>query len=203
MADEYYKSALELGVQELADLMREREELDARREELSERIARVRQGVLGLSALAGYNPQALEMQYPHLFPDLLDSDIGLTDAVRKVLQANGKFMTPVGVRTGLRTLGFDIGRYKNPLASIHTVLKRLKDAGEVEPGLIEDNTAYKWKEGTRLPAHGPGGGTPQVVRPGNGRDPQPVDGPPSILPDVPPMKARLIKSTSKNPRELK
>jgi hypothetical protein len=140
-----YSTILEAAITELADLMRERELLDARRENLNERIIRVREGVVGLSSLAGHDPDEIRMKYANLFPELIDSDIGFTDAVRKVLAANATLMTPVGVRTGLRTLGFDLDRYSNPLASIHTVLKRLVESGEAEIGTVNESTAYRWK----------------------------------------------------------
>jgi len=40
-------------------------------------------------------------------------------------------LSPVQVRNRLRAGGFDLKGYKNPLATIHTILKRLVKAGEL------------------------------------------------------------------------
>jgi hypothetical protein len=142
--DNLYKETFNTAINELSDLMEQREKLDDLREELSERITKVRRGVLALSPLVGEEPKSVENKYPHLFPDLIPSDIGLTDAVRKVLQSAGNHLTAVGVRTELKATGYDTDRYKNVLASIHTVLKRLVEGGEATTGSINDVTAYRW-----------------------------------------------------------
>jgi hypothetical protein len=64
------------------------------------------------------------------------SKIGLTEAVRIVLRANGGWMTPQQIRDQIRKLGIDLSRYQNPLASIHTILDRLIDK-EIELDVLE------------------------------------------------------------------
>jgi hypothetical protein len=56
--------------------------------------------------------------------------MGLTDACRLVIRA-GVPMTPVEVRDRLRGIGIDLTAYSSELSAIHTVLKRLNEAGEV------------------------------------------------------------------------
>jgi hypothetical protein len=44
-------------------------------------------------------------------------------------------------------MGFDLSRYENPLAVIHTTLKRLAEQGEVTICLVAGGsaaTAYRW-----------------------------------------------------------
>lgn len=162
--NEVYKQTFDTAIKELSDLMEEREELDTRREELNARIAQVRRGVLALSPLVGEEPQGVENKYPHLFPDLITPDTGLTDAVREVLKSHGTFLTPINVRRGLQGIGFITDKYKNILASIHTILKRLAEAGEVETDTSGDGTAYKWKKKTvKIPNQGIGD-SEKVVR---------------------------------------
>jgi len=80
-----------------------------------------------------------------LVPDL---DLGgLTDACRTVLRSSRKeWMTTADIQNDLRELGFPLGDYKAPAASITTTVNRLVDAGEVavdrrsNPGATE----YKW-----------------------------------------------------------
>lgn len=156
--DKLYKETFDAAIAELTELMRKREMLENSREMLNARIAKVRRGVLALSPLVGEEPTGVENKYPHLFPELIPPDIGMTDAIRKVLQSAGTFLTPVGVRTELKTTGYDTDRYKNVLASIHTVLKRLAESGEVETEITNDVMAYKWK----------------VMKRGNTFDPEPT-----------------------------
>ena len=40
-------------------------------------------------------------------------------------------LTALEVRDRLVSIGIDLGRYSNPLASIHTVLKRMHEGGEL------------------------------------------------------------------------
>src|SRR5262249_25621978 len=68
-------------------------------------------------------------EFPNLFGDETP-DAGITDAVRAVFEP-GLGFTPVEVRSALRRKGFKIDEYKNPLASIHTILKRLGKSGEL------------------------------------------------------------------------
>ena len=71
---------------------------------------------------------------------------GITDGVRAVLQANGKWMTPTEIRTDLLRLGYDLSGYTNVMASIHTVLSRLRSSGEVRKGIRKPKRVpvYRW-----------------------------------------------------------
>jgi len=56
--------------------------------------------------------------------------MGLTDAVRLGLRG-GVPMSPMEVRERLLAIGVDLSIYSSDLAVIHTVLKRLNEAGEI------------------------------------------------------------------------
>jgi predicted nuclease with TOPRIM domain len=156
MDDKIFKNTFDAAITELSKMMKELEELDSRRDELNTRIAHVRNSVLALSPLVGEKPEDVKEKYLHLFPDLIPSDVGLTDAVRKVLQSYDRFLSPKLVRIALQKTGYDIDRYSNILASIHTILKRLVESGEVEPETSEGGTVYKWKRGTKMFKQGTG-----------------------------------------------
>ena len=81
--------------------------------------------------------------------------MGLTDAVRLALRA-GVPMTPIDVRDRLLAIGVDLSTYSSELAVIHTVLKRLNEAGEIR--LIprpDGKPAYLWAAPPRVIALGP------------------------------------------------
>jgi hypothetical protein len=140
-----YVDALDKAIAELTEVMAEREALDEKMEAATQRILRLRRGALGLGALCGNSPGELSSKFPDLFPDSIDPDTGLTDAVREVLKTDTHtYFSPVNVRDRLRGRGYDISKYKNVLASIHTILKRLKDQDEVKDVNRDGRTVYKW-----------------------------------------------------------
>ena len=60
-------------------------------------------------------------------------------------------MTPVEVRDRLHAIGFDVSKYANDLAAVHTILKRLNESGEIrfvaraQPGAPH---RYIWNAGS-------------------------------------------------------
>ena len=109
MTTDQYKSALDAAVREYEELGRQRKEID-------ERLAQIQQTIGTLNRLCGFVPNVYW---------------GLTDACRVVLKGAGTPMTPMEVRDRLDAIGFDLSKYSNSLAAIHTVLKRLNEGGEV------------------------------------------------------------------------
>jgi hypothetical protein len=65
-------------------------------------------------------------------------------------------MTPPEVRDRLLSIGYDLSSYSNELAVIHTVLRRLNEAGEIRiiPKAGGKN-AYLWAKPPRVIALGP------------------------------------------------
>jgi hypothetical protein len=63
--------------------------------------------------------------------DELNGGMGFRDAVRSVLSVSHKPLTPSAVKA-LITVGkkMELSRYRNPMASIHTTLRRMVDSGE-------------------------------------------------------------------------
>ena len=109
MAPEQYRQALDAAI-------REYEALGAQRREIDERLAQLAQTIGSLNRLCGF---------------VSSVPWGLTDACRVILKNAGKPMTPTDVRDRLDSIGFDLSKYSNSLAAVHTVLKRLNAAKEV------------------------------------------------------------------------
>jgi hypothetical protein len=108
MTTEDYRRALEAAT-------REYEELGARRQAIDKRLAELAQTIGTLSKLIGLTPTV---------------PLGLTDAVRMIMRG-GVPMTPVEVRDRLHAIGFDMEKYANDIAAVHTILKRLNESGEL------------------------------------------------------------------------
>jgi len=109
MTQDDYRRALEAAT-------REYEALGEKRREIDQRLAELAQTIATLSKLLGLTPTV---------------PMGLTDAVRLVVRGAGVPMTPVDVRDRLAAIGFDVSKYVNDLAAVHTILKRLNDSGEL------------------------------------------------------------------------
>jgi len=99
----------------LAAAIKEYEDLGLQRRAIDDRLAQLSQTIGTLNTLLGYVPTV---------------PMGLTDATRLVMRS-GVPLTPVEVRDRLRGIGFDVSRYSNDLAAVHTILKRLNENGEL------------------------------------------------------------------------
>lgn len=140
-----YTAALNDALSELSSLMSERETMEERIETIDRRISRLRRAAFGVALLCDKSGVRLSREHPELFPDSGGEDTGMTDAVRQVLKSTNYFFSAVEIRDKLRFRDYDISKYKNVLASIHTILKRLKDQDEVTEGSRGGRTTYRWK----------------------------------------------------------
>jgi hypothetical protein len=123
-----YGLLLAAEVGKLRAVLERREALKAELESMSAEAARLREGVIGLAALAGVN---LKKENPELFTAAIRADVGLTDAIRRVLKNADDALTPTDVRDSLYDAGYPIHEHKHPLASIQSVLKRLVASDQV------------------------------------------------------------------------
>lgn len=119
---------LAAAVKELDTLILHRTSLADEAAETEKQIQIVRRTINDLAKIRGdIEP---EQEWPHLFADGMSAEIGLTDAVRDVLMADNQYRSPVEIRDELKVKGFNLRKYKNALANIHIVLKRLERNGE-------------------------------------------------------------------------
>lgn len=123
MTIETYRSALDAAIAEYERLGDERRAIDRRLSELAQTIGT-------LTRLVGLVPTV---------------PLGLTDACRLALRS-GQPMTPVDVRDRLLAIGVDLSIYANPLSAIHTVLKRLRQSGELRSAHTSaSGRSYVWQ----------------------------------------------------------
>jgi hypothetical protein len=98
---------------------------------LESEIVRLRRTIAALSDLCD-EPIGLEQ-------------IGITDAVRSVLDQATQQMTTAQVKDGLAELGFDLTTQKNPTASVMAVLKRLADGKEIRRQVVGGDPVWLGK----------------------------------------------------------
>lgn len=134
MTHEDYRSALAAAIAEYEDL-------GARRREIDDRLTQLAQTIGTLTRLLGLTPTV---------------PIGLTDACRLALRGAGVPMTPTEVRDRLLAIGVDLSVYSSELSAIHTVLRRLNEAGEIRfLPRSSGRHAYVWQRPPRAIAIGP------------------------------------------------
>ncbi len=133
MTSEDYRAALSSAIKEYEALGEQRREIDGR-------LAQLAQTIGTLSRLLGLTPTV---------------PMSITDAVRLAMRT-GVPMTPLDVRERLLSIGVDLSAYSNDLAVIHTVVKRLNEAGELrlipKPG---GKNAYLWAKPPKAISLGP------------------------------------------------
>lgn len=128
-----YRAALESAAKEY-------EELGEKRRRIDQRLSQLAQTIGTLSRLLGRTPTV---------------PLSITDAVRLAMRG-GVPMTPTDVRDRLVSIGVDLSIYTNELAVIHTVLKRLNEAGEIRIlAKRGGKTAYRWAAPPKVMAIGP------------------------------------------------
>jgi hypothetical protein len=123
MTDPDYRRALDAAIKEYEALGQQRRDIDVR-------LAQLAQTIGTLNRLLGLTPTV---------------PLGLTDACRLALRGAGLPLTPLEVRDRLFAIGMDLSIYTNELSAIHTILKRLNEAGEIR--FVSKGTgkpAYIW-----------------------------------------------------------
>ena len=124
--------------QALADAQKELQELFRKREDMERQIARLRQSIVAISRLC--EPDATRNPRAHVRETTSREGIGLTDAVRTALMVSRTPLNATQVRDTLENVGYDPGASPNTLVSIHTVLGRLAQSGELKEVGIKHKT---------------------------------------------------------------
>jgi hypothetical protein len=77
--------------------------------------------------------------------DMVKHPSNITEAVRMALfiaRGTGERLTPTDIRQRAEQRGFNFSEYTNPLASIHTILRRMKDSNPPEVEVDESDGTY-------------------------------------------------------------
>jgi hypothetical protein len=131
-----YKAVLTQALDEFGAVLKERQELDLK----------VAQKLQFIRATMNQLPDDEVSQFEDCLQKLASGSAGLSDSIRMVLQENlRKWHTAAQVRDALIKSGFDFGNYaSNPLASVHSTLKRLKPE-EAETHTVDGVMVWRWK----------------------------------------------------------
>jgi hypothetical protein len=123
MARPAYSQAYETAKLDLLKQLQKRDQID-------KQILKLKQTVKALGDLCGAPPEEIE-KLLLVEGFAINSTTGFTDAIRRLFRMHEKALNPVEIRDDLLKIG--IGREQvNLLSSIHTVLRRMVEAGEIE-----------------------------------------------------------------------
>ena len=125
MDETIYEQALEKLEVELQDCNQELSRIKRKKEQFEQAIA----GITGITSDEDEAPEAA----------------GITQAVRDLLRQHpNKWVSAPAVRDKLRSDGFPVDQYAQPLAVVHTTLRRMTNQGDLESGNIQGAVRYRW-----------------------------------------------------------
>ena len=118
-----------------AQIVNKRAELSvciARVDELEDEIVALQQTASGLA-------KTLREEY------VAEDELGLTDAIRKVFKQNAsKDFTALEVKAELEEMGYNLSKYGNVMASIHSVINRILGKDIRQSGTKTGKPCYRW-----------------------------------------------------------
>jgi len=118
-----YKQAYETAKLELVQNL-------AKRDQLDQKIRKLKQSIKALGELCGADPEEVDKLLV-IEGFAIDRRMGFTDAIRRLFRFHKGPLHPTEIRDDLLKAG--IGEEQvNLLSSIHTVLRRLAENGEIE-----------------------------------------------------------------------
>ena len=112
MSDNPYEVALKAALSDM-------EQLKIQERQLAIQKAKIQETINALS--------------PLVFADTVDvNSLSLPNAMRLVIRGAGRPLSATDFKTKLQDIGFDISKYENPLANIHTAMTRMCESDEMQ-----------------------------------------------------------------------
>jgi hypothetical protein len=132
-----YRKAYASAKRELAEILSEQERLQ-------KKLVVVRQLIQVLTNLC--EDEGIEVPSSEQAEYLL-TNTSVADEIRSILRAqHPEWMRPKDVRDQLKRLGKDVTSFRNPLATIHMILKRLAESNQAEESTnSEGKKIYCWR----------------------------------------------------------
>jgi hypothetical protein len=126
---------------QIADAKKRLQQVLGEQRKINEEISYLRDLI---RANANFLPDS-EKEQEFYFLEIFQHPTNITQAVRLALSiaAIGKNkLTPLAIKDVIERIGFDFSEYSNPMASIHTILKRMKESEPPEAKHDEENGLY-------------------------------------------------------------
>jgi len=123
MARETYKQAYATAKLDLLQQLQKRDDLE-------QKIRKLKQTVKALAELCGAAPEEID-KLLLVEGFAIDAKPGFTDAIRRLFRIHQTALSPIDIRENLLKMAIGVGQV-NLLSSIHTVLRRMAEAGEID-----------------------------------------------------------------------
>jgi len=130
-----YEKALNRALSDLGVLVRRRAAID-------HRISELRNVVLALYAKTRAKGQKEKLMT--VLGQMDAEGASLTDAVKDALYAADRSLPATQVRDVMELHGFSFAGLVNPLASVHSTLRRLAAQGDIKAATKMGETVYEW-----------------------------------------------------------
>ena len=129
--------------QQIGAALRQLLELANRKKEIEQQMSKLRNLIV---ANANMLPDSERAVFIKQAEDSISA--GFTATIRELFRTNPKGLSPTILRDKLIESGFDLNSQSNPLASIHSVIRRLLENEEIERYGAADLGIYRWKQAT-------------------------------------------------------
>ena len=123
MTRETYKQAYATAKADLLQHLRKRDDLD-------QKIRKLKQTVKALGEMCGAPSEEID-KLLLVEGFAIDAKPGFTESIRRLFRVHQTALSPTEIREDLVKMGIGVGQV-NLLSSIHTVLRRMVEAGEIE-----------------------------------------------------------------------
>ena len=123
MARDTYKQAYAAAKLDLLARLQKRDDLD-------QQIHKLKATVKALGELCGAAPEEID-KLLLVEGFAIDAKPGFTEAIRRLFRIHQTPLSPPEIRDDLVKMGIGVGQV-NLLSSIHTVLRRMAEGGEIE-----------------------------------------------------------------------
>lgn len=137
----FWKKALQNATEQYQACKTRLDALDVERTEIQEEMQRLEKLIAHVEPFTTeYGFDVMERFVMEYEPP---PESTLSDAIRIVLYQAQRYMTPIEIRDVLEASKYDLTRHPNPLASIHGILKRWDESGDVAMVQSGNKTAYR------------------------------------------------------------
>src|SRR5206468_296705 len=118
MSDDFVKKALETAVETYTDLKTSHDLLKRQQEGVERQMGKLAIKIFSLARLCDDVPKGGHLD--NLLKSI--SEMGLTETITAVMKASNEPLSASQVRDHIVRLGYNLTKYKNPIAAINTVL---------------------------------------------------------------------------------
>jgi hypothetical protein len=140
-----YTELLDSAKTELESLHQLRNELDLQRAETDAKILALSKTITAIAPITGPEEEQKWLSFLNAL-GATSAEVGITERIRGIFKGATTALATTDVRDQLQNSGWDLTKYSNALSTVHTVVKRLLDNGELGESTQDGARVYRWKK---------------------------------------------------------